>query len=85
MLTTIGGNSIGQNLQGHFAIEPGVLRQIHLAHATRAQAGADFVAPEFCARTKHRESMRTPAHSIKGKCRSCRRTAGEAAARLASR
>jgi hypothetical protein len=33
----IGGRSIGQNLQRHFAIEPGVLRQIHLSHATRAQ------------------------------------------------
>jgi len=56
-----------QNRHRHFAIEPGILRQIHLAHPTRAQSGADLVAPEFCARAQHPEGMRTPAHSIKGK------------------
>src|SRR5258706_16418372 len=35
-------------LERYFAIELGVLRQIHLAHPARANFGADFVATEFC-------------------------------------
>src|SRR5712692_4789621 len=39
----------GQNLQRNFAIQPGVLRQINLAHPARAELRADFIAAEFCA------------------------------------
>ena len=39
----------GQNLQRDFTIELCILRQIHLAHPTRANLCADFVAAEFCA------------------------------------
>ena len=39
----------GKNLQGDFAIEFSVLRQINLAHPARANFRADFVATEFCA------------------------------------
>ena len=45
----VGSYSLRQNLQGHLAIERGVLRQIHFTHSAFAQLRADFVAAKFCA------------------------------------
>src|SRR5947209_3765608 len=39
----------GQNLQSHFAVQLSVVRQVNLAHPARANLGADFVTPDFCA------------------------------------
>src|SRR2546426_11165137 len=49
----------GQNLQRDFTIELCILRQIHLAHPTRANLCADFVAAEFCANgDRHKRAKR---------------------------
>src|SRR5262245_29991016 len=37
---------IGQDLEGHDAIEPRVARLVHLAHAARAEGRNDFVTAE---------------------------------------
>ena len=35
--------SAGKNFQSHFAMQPGVFRQVDFAHAARAQRADDFV------------------------------------------
>src|SRR5207247_2134920 len=42
------GNLRGQNLQRHFAIKLGIVRQIHLTHPALAELRADFITAEFC-------------------------------------
>ena len=42
----IDSEEFGQDLQRDVAIEPRVARAIHLAHATRADQGDDFVGAE---------------------------------------
>src|SRR6266542_7005984 len=44
----IAGNFFRKNLQGNFAIEPGVLCEIDFAHPARAELPLDFVMAEFC-------------------------------------
>ena len=47
--------TLGQNLDGHFASEPRVLRQIHLAHAARAERLEDRVGTESFADHAHEQ------------------------------
>ena len=42
----IAGQRVGQHLDGHLAIEPGVARAVHLAHAAGAKGRDDFVGAE---------------------------------------
>src|SRR5215207_3362163 len=43
-----GRKGLGQDLQGHVAIEFGVARAIHLAHASGADGRDDLVGAESC-------------------------------------
>src|SRR3990170_6014231 len=43
------GEVRGQDLDGHRAIETGVLCLVHLSHATRTDRGDDFVGTQLCA------------------------------------
>ncbi len=53
----------GEDLDGHFAIEPRIARAIYLAHAARADGGNDLVVSEAGAgRQRHRTAiLRAPA------------------------
>jgi hypothetical protein len=44
------GHAIGENLDRHRAIEPGIQRAIHLAHAADAEQRSDFIWAEARAR-----------------------------------
>ena len=44
----IAGERRGQDLDRDHAIEPGIARPIHFAHAARADEGDDFVGAELC-------------------------------------
>src|SRR5205085_2944050 len=47
----VGGGDVGrENFQCDFAIELGVLSEINLTHATRAELGANFIAANPCTR-----------------------------------
>ena len=48
-------NMLGQNLHRNGAVQPRVARLIHLAHATRAERGKDFVRAELVASRKGHE------------------------------
>src|SRR5215469_15855202 len=45
----IRSNFSGQSLQGDFAIELGILREVDFSHAARAKRGEDFVRAKMCA------------------------------------
>ena len=42
----IGGERLGQDLDGNFAVQPRVVRAIHFAHAACAKRRTNFVLPE---------------------------------------
>ena len=42
----VGGQRLGQDLDGDFAVQPGVVGAINFAHSARAKRGADFILPE---------------------------------------
>ena len=37
----------GQHFDGYRAVQPGIVRPVHFAHAARTHDGLDFVRPEF--------------------------------------
>src|SRR5262245_36666132 len=76
----IAGDLIRQDLQGDFSIQSGVLRQIHLSHASRPELRTDFVTAEFCAGFKHhamREEYALQPASIKLNSRRLADTLGQ--------
>ena len=42
------GERCGQNLDGHRAVQPRIMRAVNFAHPAGTQRGPDFVGPEFC-------------------------------------
>src|SRR5438034_9592154 len=55
----IGGEDVGQDLDGDVATELGVVRPVHLAHAARADRRDDFVRAETGAGSDgHKEKER---------------------------
>src|SRR2546422_192850 len=44
-----------QNLYGHGAVEPRVLRTVHFAHSASPERSADLIGPKFCARNERHD------------------------------
>ena len=42
----VGGQRLGQDLDGDFAVEPGVVGAVDFAHSTRTKGCANFILPE---------------------------------------
>jgi hypothetical protein len=45
----VGGNILGQDLDGDGAVKPCISRLVDLSHAARADLGVDLVRTEACA------------------------------------
>lgn len=56
----------GQDLQGHFSIQTGVLCEIDLTHATRTEEQANLITTKLCFGSKGHEETEPRISRIRG-------------------